>query len=1129
VIWVVQRPIATWMITIALLVFGFVSYQRLPLNLMPDLSYPTITIRTEANGYAPEEVETQVSRLIEESVATTPGLTKLESRSRANSSDIILAFKWGTEMNKAIQDVREQLQMISFPNDVQRPLILRYDPTLDPIIRIALSKETGRNPQATLSELRTVAEQVIKRDLEGMDGVAAVRIRGGFEKEVHVLLREDWLQARGITSESVIQTIGAENVNIPGGSILEGRQEYLVRTLNAFNSIDELKSITIRRSDGVEVKLNEVAEIQDSFKERQVLSRINGQESVELEVYKTADANIVQIAQQIKNRIGSSEEAQDQIYEKKTKDYASKSGRRYGRDKGSGKEDRTIRENLPKDISLILLEDQSRFIESAINNLRSTALMGAFLAVIVLFLFLKNFRATAIIGAAIPLSILVTFAPMYLYDVSLNLMSLGGLALGIGMLVDNAVVVLENIQVHLDKGLSRKQAASIGVKEVTTAVISSTLTTISVFLPITFVEGAAGQIFGDLSLAVVFSLLASLAVALFFVPMLAASEVKIEEKQKPPPFRERFTAISEFKEDWKRIPKWKRVPWLIWGIPRFLLFLIINLLSVAFVYPIIFGLWICIRLVSIILPPLKGSLLFIAALFQRFYSVIDEWYGSWLNPILHRSGTILGLVVLAIILSLGVSQNLGQTLLPELHQGRFAVQIDLPIGTPLQQTSNISGPLEKRLRTIENVDYVYSIVGADSRINSQSGTGEHSIRLMIGLTDPSPEKEELLMQQVRQEVLSIRESSNWSVNLKRPALFSFETPLEIVLYAKELDILRKASGQVEERLNTLSGLTDIQSSLSEGYPEIQIRYDREKLQRYNLTTSTAAQRVKEKIQGERATTLSYGENRIDLIVRLAEDDRRDISKLQRINVNPAINPPVPLSMVASFEETEGPSEIRRIDQQRAVVISANLEGFDLSRATENISSSLQQYDSKEVFWEIAGQSDEMKRSMTSLQFALSLAIFLVYVIMASAFESILHPFVILFSVPLALIGVIFCLWAFAIPVSVIVLIGSIVLAGVVVNNAIVLVDTINRKRSENLSRKEAIYEASRLRLRPILITTLTTALGLLPLALGLGEGSEIQQPLAITIIAGLLSSTLLTLVIIPIIYLQLTSRLERKS
>ena len=1143
-IWVVERPVATWMITIALLVFGWVSYQRLPLNLMPDLSYPTITIRTDADGYAPEEVESQVSMRIEESVATTPGLRRLESRSKANGSDVILSFQWGTKMDQAIQDVREQLQFNQLPDDVDRPLILRYDPTLDPILRIAISKPVQGSTESTLTELRQIAEKQIKKDLEAMDGVAAVRLRGGFEPQTQVLLREDWMMARQVSIEQVIQTIQAENINIPGGSILEGRREYLVRTINAFTNITDIQNIKIRRPDGVSIRLSDIAEITEGYKERQVLSRLNMEESVELEIFKTADANIVTIANQIKERLGTDKPIiakEDNPSAETRPKKRSGSGRRKGgppkSNGGSGapQESKTIRESLPTDISMTILDDQAKFIESAINNLRSTAFMGAILAVIILFLFLRNFRSTVIIGIAIPMSIICTFIPMYMYDVSLNLMSLGGLALGIGMLVDNAVVALENIQVHLDQGKSRKQAASDGIQEVTVAIISSTLTTISVFLPISFVDGIAGQIFGDLSLSVVFSLIASLGVALYFVPMLASSDWSIgnvSQHTQFPSLQEQFSAISIFREDYQSTQGWKKGLLLLWAIPRLLIHLCINILGIILLYPLLGILRLFFALLSLVVPKMESLLFWFADIFHIGYSKIDHLYQGILPNMLRRPSMVLAGVIIAVISSVWIGSNLGSSLLPELHQGRFVVDIDLPIGTPLSETANISKMMEKEITDISKIQNVYAVVGADTQSNTRAGAGEHSIQYRISIeTNTAYTEEQQIIQQTRDAILAqnhnISPDSNWKMNISRPALFSFDNPLELVVFAKELPTLRNVSQAIQKDIQEIPSIRDVQNSVRSGYPEIQIEYDRDSLKRYNLSTSTVAQMVKNKIQGEKASTISLGEDRIDLVVQLTASDRSSIEKLKRININPNLHPPIPLSSVAKFIETEGPSEIRRIDQQRSAVISANMDGFNLARATSLIAAKISDYSMDDVFWEFAGQSKEMEESLTSMQFAIALAIFLVYVIMASAFESILHPFVILFSVPLAIIGVVLGLWLLDMPISVITLIGAIVLAGVVVNNAIVLVDTINRKRDDGFEKNAAIYEATRLRLRPIAITTLTTVLGLIPLALGYGDGAEIQQPLAITIISGLLSSTVLTLVVIPIIYQQLTQLFEK--
>jgi hydrophobic/amphiphilic exporter-1 (mainly G- bacteria), HAE1 family len=1115
-IWVVRRPVATWMITIALFVFGTVSYKRLPLNLMPDLSYPTVTIRTEADGYAPEEVEEQISRRIEEAVATTQGIAKLESRSRAGRSEVLLSFKWGSDINQSIQDARERLQRVFFEEDVRRPLILRYDPSLDPILRLSLSQRSdpGKSAQRNLSELRSIADKQIKRKLEALDGVAAVRIRGGMEREAQVLIREEWMAARGLTIGQITQTLAAENINLPGGSILEGDREYLVRTLNSYKSIEDLRSIRIRRQDGVEVGLDEVAEIRDGYKDRSVMGRIDGMEAVELEVYKAADANIVQVASSLKEQLlGTGTRGPPE------------GGPQAGNQRWD-KEQKSIQETMPEGISLTLLEDQAAFIESALRNLVTTGLAGAGLAVVILFLFLRDFRSTAIIATAIPLSIFVTFAPMFIWGVSLNLMSLGGLALGVGMLVDNAVVVLENIQVHLEAGEDRKTAASKGTSEIAMAVTASTMTTICVFLPIGFVEGAAGQVFGDLSLAVVFSLLASLAVALFFVPMLAAAEVEFSGDGERPTLRSRFTAIDDFRADWQSRGGVLRILWLLWGLPRFAMTLVFNILATAVIYPTAAALWLATRLAGLLIPPLRRGLLAVADSFYGLYSRAEDIYSRGVGPMLRRPYMVLASAAALLAITVPLGSELGQSLLPDVAQGRFAVDAELPIGTPLGKTAAAVLPVERSLSTDPDVSYVYSILGSDSRVDDNSGSGEHSARLMIGM-EPGGDmeaKETRLMSLAREKLSGIESVQN--IQLRRPALFSFQTPMELVLFSPELEELRTLSKKALEALSDVPGLKDLRSSLSAGYPEVQIRYDRDQLRRLGLDASTAAEVVRDKIQGERATRISDKEQRIDLSVRLVEGARRSLVQLRRLNINPAVNPPIPLASVASFIETEGPSEIRRIDQQRAVVLTANIKGFDLSGPASGITQRMEAMEDMENSWELSGQSEEMRRSLDSMKFALYLAVFLVYVIMASSFESLLHPFVILFSVPLASIGVLAALWALDIPLSVVVFIGAIVLAGVVVNNAIVLVDTINRKRAGGAALVEATHEAARLRLRPILITTLTTALGLLPLALGLGDGSEIQQPLAITVIAGLLSSTFLTLVVIPAAYVQVARATE---
>ncbi|HMV70124.1 MAG TPA: efflux RND transporter permease subunit, partial [Myxococcota bacterium] len=513
---IVARPVAMSMLFLSALVFGWVSYARLPIALMPDLSYPTITVRTTWDGAAPQEVESEVSQPVEEALATLDGLVSLESHSRAGSSDVVLGFDWGTDMAGAAQSIREALQTTSLPDEADRPLILRYDPSAEPFLRLGLSYDAdtlGLEPEAALLLLRELADREVKRSLEGMQGVAAVRVRGGYERELRAEVREDWLAARRLTLAEVRSALAAENVNLAGGSIYEGDTEYLVRTLNEYRTLDELRSLRVRRSDGALIPVTDVAELHETHKERTVLSHLDGAEAVELEVYKEADANVVAVADAVKQAVlGRNAGAPPEQAADEAPDGAAEGG-----DEAEGGA-----VTLPPGVKIRVLDDQAEFIQVAIDNLVESVVMGGALSILVLYLFLRDWRATFIVGAAIPVSLVMGFAPLYLGGMSLNLMSLGGLALGVGMLVDNAIVVLEAVQRYLDEGRPRIEAAIAGSTEVGAAVAASAFASVVVFAPIGLVEGVGGELFGDLAIAVVGSQLAGLAVALFLVPTLAA-------------------------------------------------------------------------------------------------------------------------------------------------------------------------------------------------------------------------------------------------------------------------------------------------------------------------------------------------------------------------------------------------------------------------------------------------------------------------------------------------------------------------------------------------------------------------------------------------------------------------------
>ncbi len=1132
---VVNHPVAVSMAFLAAIVFGWVSYQRLAVELMPDISYPTITVRTAYEGAAPQEVETQISRRIEESLATLDGLVSIESRSRAGNSDVVLGFDWGTDMAQASQTIRENLQSSWLAPEAERPLILHYDPSLEPFLRLVLWMDAENVAEgvvlpegdAALFMLRNLAEDEIKRELESMKGVAAVRVKGGLEREIHVNVREDWLAARQVTLDGVEAALQSENINVAGGSIIEGDVEYLIRTINEYTTIDELRSLRIRRNDGVLVPLTDVAQVTATHRERDVISRLNGGAAVELEIFKEADVNVVSVANRLKKELDGDKIAPQYA------EYAEQMGLTPGLVAG-----------LPDGVALTIVDDQAAFIESAVLNLRNTAFIGGFFAVFVLFLFLRDFRATAIIGVAIPLSILIGFAPLYMLDISLNLMSLGGLALGVGMLVDNAVVVLESIQRYREEGQNRCDASINGAGDVAVAVVASTLTTVAVFLPISFVEGIAGELFGDLSMAVVSSLLASLFVALFGVPTMAAvdlsalgtaqlggSIVGLLERGGQSLTGWLWTVVSGAwrwtwagpRAGWSAWREWTRawrIRWvtLPYAVVRFLGHLFFSGGFVLFALSTAVAVRLFIMVLVVAVYPAAGLLMWMAGRFQAIYLRFTGRYVTALATALRGGGGIVVSALLLLAVSAGVVGTLGTELIPEIHQGRFTAELALPVGTPLERTAIVVAEAEQIVKSNPNVETVYTAIGADLRADARADEGEHTARLRIQLKRGGDwaTREALVMEQLRS---SLGEIPRLESKMVRPVLFSFKTPVEVVIFGYDLDILRESGDRVVSRLDTVDGLRDVRSSLVRGHPEVQIHYDRMRLHRLGLDAATVASRVRDKIQGVEATRIHEGDKRISLMVQLEENDRATLDDLERINVNPNLIPAIPLSAVADFEETIGPSEIRRVDQQRAVVVSANLEGFDLGSAGADIAETLQGLHLDDsVYWSVAGQSLEMQESLASLQFALGLAVFLVYVIMASTFESLVHPLVILFSVPLAAVGAVAGLFMVGSPISVVVLIGGIVLAGVVVNNAIVLVDCINRFRDDGEKIDDAIRRAAALRVRPILITTATTVLGLFPLALGFGAGAEMQAPLAVTVIGGLLSSTLLTLIVIPVVY-----------
>ena len=1239
------------MVVLAVCVFGWVSYQRLSLNLMPDISYPTLTVRTEYPGTAPEEVETLLSRPLEQELGIVPHLVNISSISKAGQSDLILEFEWDTDMNAMSQEIREKADRVWLPQDAEKPLLLRYDPSLDPILRIGL-----HGPQ-DLYALRYLAEREIKRELEALAGVAAVKIKGGLEEEIHVALNEHQISVMGLDINQINNRLAQNNVNLPGGNLREGQVEYLIRTLNEFATVDEIAALIVARHGNADVYLRDIAEVVRSHKDREIITRVNGRESVEIEIYKEGDANVVAVAERVRNALFGSpaqrqyaaqaaqesrdEEPQKQAAQKDEEELQARQQQAARQAAEHLQMTDFISHRLPSGAKLELLSDQSGFIENSIAEVQLNAIIGGAMAVLVLLVFLRNVVHTLIVGLTIPVSIMATFAPMYMFDVSLNIMSLGGLALGIGMLVDNSIVVLESIFRCREEGDDLVQATVRGTSEVGTAVLASTLTTITVFFPIVFVEGVAGQIFGDMALTVVFSLLASLGVALFFIPMLASRQMDrrselaeqigrsdflrvqalsraraafgqqgrrwrvalalphligevllrlglaaatlaaavlkgvfllvcellwwlikpvehvwrkrertfqgwvgawaAESRIGPFTFFERvwpgilgFDAPRILGEALQRYWHWvNRSESLGWkGLKALLLPLVLGyLVAVRFVLGTILRLvgivlhvvlllvWlvlvVALSLLAMALLPVFLPLLFA---FERGFGLVQRTYPALLGWALRQRLVIIGgAFALLLICWYKLLPELGTELIPQVHQAEFNLDLRLPVGTPLKETAQIARQIEAIAGDQPQVARVATTVGTDRSASSSAEEGEHTAQVTVRMQEGSNAAQEAaLIQRLRGAVEAIPEVE---VEVSHPALFSFKTPIEVEIRGYNLRRVRQLSLEAEARMARLPGLVDVKSSLQAGHPELQISYERDRLATYGLSLRNVAELVRHKVQGKVATDFRQDERQIDVLVRLREEDRLGLDELQRLVINPNAEVPIPLSAVADIRVNEGPSEIRRIDQQRAAVVTANIQGIDLGTASGLIHDELERMDFPVGFdFVISGQNEEMETSLQSLYFALVLAIFLVYVVMASQFESLVHPFIIMFTVPLALIGVVGALYLAQVALSVVVFIGLIMLAGIVVNNAIVLIDYINTLRRTGMEKTAAIIQAGAVRLRPITMTTATTVLGLLPMALGLGEGAEIRTPMALTVITGLISSTFLTLVVIPTVY-----------
>jgi HAE1 family hydrophobic/amphiphilic exporter-1 len=1019
----IQRPILTSIIAIIVITVGLVSFNRLSIDLMPEITYPTISVVSDYGNVGPEEMEESVSRPIEEALAAVQGVEEITSTSTEGSSQVRVSFNWGTDLDVAANDIRDRIDRVldRLPEDITRPTIRKFDLAAFPIMFLGVSGHMSP------LDLRQIVEDQVKYRLERVPGVAALDIRGGLNREIHVDLNSAQLKALGISTDAVLAALRTENVNVPAGLYEEGNLDVLVRTQGEYESLDEIKNTVVTTRGGAPIQMKDIADVEDSWEEVRQYIRINGQAGLRIAINKQSGANTVRVAEAVRTEM-----------------------------------DR-INRDIPQ-IELIPIIDTSTYIKQSINNVGKSILLGGILAVLILFLFLRNISSTLIISTAIPISVVATFGLMYFSGFTLNIVTFGGLALGIGMLVDNAIVVLENTYRHREAGASAIESSIVGAEEVWSAILASTLTTVVVFFPVVFIRGMSGIMFRQMALVVSFSLMCSLLVALTLIPMLASRFLRYQS--------------AEHTRNESRLHR-------------------------------------------------------IYAVSESTFLKIEQRYSRILEWALEHKRTVLLSVAGMFVVSVLLVRLIGVELMPAADEGEVRVSLEMAVGTRL-------GVIDQATRTVEEIVRrdVPEAVSTLSRVGGGGyrAAGGHTAEIRISLVPRAERRRssEQIANALRKSLsglpgVTIRTRAGQGLFILRMGTSSGNS-VDVEIRGYDLETAHQLAQRADEVIQRVRGITDTQISREEGSPEQIIRIDRQKAADLGLSVTRIGEALQTAIGGTQASFYREGGKQYRILVRLGEEDRKDLDELLDLTVVNSRGEPVVLRNVVSAVHREGPVRIERKDQERIITIEANFTGRDMGSVIGDIRKGLRSVPVPKDFAILfGGDYEEQQKAFRELLFGLILAIFLVYLVMAGQFESFRDPFVVLFSIPMALIGIVVTMILSRTIFSMQAFIGCIMLAGIVVNNAILLVDYTNRlRRLEGMPLAEAIKTAGSRRLRPILMTTLTTVLGLLPLSIGFGEGGEAQAPLARVVIGGLLSSTLITLILVPVVYAVFERRFDSK-
>lgn len=1010
----IKRPVFTIVTMFLVLILGAVSFFKIPVTLIPELNPPVAVVVTSYPGASPEEVSEKVTKPLEVSLSTLPGLDRMQSSSQEGANLIFLEFDWSAEMDDVQSDVTQRIDATMIPEDANKPRFMKFDPSQFPIIQMSL---TSKNEKG---DVRLVAEE-LEKELRRIEGVASVNISGSLVEEIQIILESDKLEERGLTQSDIVQIIQSNNISMPGEPVqTDEGQRLTTRILSTLTSVDEIAdlTVTVNPLNGEKIRIRDIAEVKVAEQNTNSETTANREPAVLLSVLQESGTNTAAVSKEFKA---------------------------------------SLEEILQKDeftsVEADILFDQGDYVQLAIDNIGSSLILGGIFAMLVLFVFLRGVKSPLIIGVAIPYSVIVTFVLMYLADFALNIMTLGALALGIGMLVDNAIVVIENIERHLSLGKSPKQAASEGTKEVGTAIIASTLTTVAVFVPVIFISGLIGQIFLEFALTISFSLFASLTVALTVIPMMA-SRLLVKPKGNLEARRRRSKAYSNF----ERSIKWS----------------------------------------------------------------------------LRHRGLVLTFTVLLLIVSVFGIIQVGTEFLPATDEGFVSANIRLENGSSLEATKKVVASIEDRLQQEKDIDVFVSLVGGTQQDQAQGTMRAHMAEIYIKLI-PLAERDRSVFEfvdEVQPEIVEmVGDRAEVRFNLQSAA-GSQPNSLTFTVTDSETDRLEETIVSIQKAMENLPNVLEVTNNVDEKVEEVNITVDRSAANEFGIAPAQLAQLVNNATRGVLATQVINENNDVyGVFVRYDAELLSSVEQLSKMKIRTPSGQFIELQQVADVTIAEGPISIRRIDQSPSVSFTIRyMSDKTLGGMADIVNERLEALNlPEETDISFGGDRELFEESIDDMVLAVLLAVVLVYIVMAAQFESFKYPFVIMFTVPLMVIGVSLGLFTTQTPVSIPSVIGILILVGIVVNNGIVLVDYINQRKAEGLSTYDAIIISTRDRVRPILMTALTTILGLIPIALGIGEGTEINQPMGIVVIGGLVSSTFLTLYIVPLIYSIFDRHQSRKS